>query len=222
MGIVTMGPPKDIVLKLSGSINSSTFVETGTFKGNTAIWAKEHFQKVYSIELSKFIYDKYCNELKDKGINAIYGDSRSVLPTIIEEVQNERCVFWLDGHWSGGDTYGANDECPLIDELNCLTDRNRDIIMIDDARLFLSAPPLPHKPRNWPTVTEIINLLQSSSGRYIQIIDDVIFAIPNENSCKEFLIEYAQDRANWYWEIFSKNKNNKLNQLKKIVKKVTS
>ena len=38
---------------------------------------------------------------------------------------------------------------PLLDELQCLSERCSDIILIDDARFFLSAPLPPHDPQQW-------------------------------------------------------------------------
>jgi len=69
-------------------------------------------------------------------------------------------LFWLDAHWSGGDTYGENDECPLMDELKIIFQyRKNYVILIDDARLFMAPPPKPHKIENWPSIKEIVNIL---------------------------------------------------------------
>ena len=96
----------------------NVFIESGTFHGGTTRWASRHFGTVHTIERARSLYDLHSNELKQtKGVNAHFGDSRDVLPIIVDGLKDERAVFWLDGHWSGGTTAGAQDECPLLGEL---------------------------------------------------------------------------------------------------------
>ena len=54
--------------------------------------------------------------------------------------------------------------------------------MIDDARLFLSPPPLPHEIRNWPSLSEIYKVLPD--GWDLLILDDVIYLFPEKISEK--------------------------------------
>jgi hypothetical protein len=71
-------------------------------------------------------------------------------------------MFWLNGHWSGGQTYGENDECPLIEEIgeiNMSTDTH--FLFIDAARLFTSPPPLPHHIERWPSIDKVIEAVKS-------------------------------------------------------------
>jgi hypothetical protein len=112
-------------------------------------------------------------------------------------------VVWLDGHWSGGHTAGAGDECPLLEELSCLKDREQDLILIDDARLFLCAPPRPHAPSQWPTISDLVGeLLKFRRLPFVQIVDDVIFAIPDDAALTRVLVEYAQTRSDEFWQAF--------------------
>jgi len=202
MGIVTSGIPSEITLELARRNSAAVFVETGTFQGETTRWAANHFDSVFTIERGESIYRSQKGKLANlAGVKPLYGDSRKVLPSIVVEIGARKAVFWLDGHWSGGETAGANDECPLLGELACLSGRIGDIVLIDDARLFLCAPPKPHKASEWPTISEIVDALaQSHSRPFIQVIDDVIFAIPNEAPLKSCLINYAQERSNSFWQ----------------------
>jgi len=197
MGIVNFGMPSEITLKLASLNNTDVFIETGTFQGGTTRWASTRFESVFTIERAEGLYNLHHGELAQiKGVKPLFGDSRDVLPLILAGIGQRKALFWLDGHWSGGETAGAADECPLLEELACLSDRKGDIVLIDDARLFLSAPPRPHKPSEWPTIRDIVEAFAGWRSRpYIQIIDDVIFAIPNEEPLKSCLIQYAQDRA---------------------------
>jgi len=152
---------------------------------------------VYTIERSKKLFELHTAELSSlKGVHTFLGDSAHVLPTIIRELGNRNAVFWLDGHWSGGETAGADNECPLLHELACLGNRERDIILIDDARLFLCAPPPPHRPSEWPGIADVVDALSRRRGRpHLQVLDDVIFAVPPDDAVMRRLTSYAQDRA---------------------------
>ena len=88
-------------------------------------------------------------------------------------------------------------------ELQSLAGREGDIILIDDARLFLSAPPAPHQASEWPTLTDIVHALDAAKGEvYMQIIDDIIIVVPDNELSRIMLTEYAQERSNQYWDNF--------------------
>lgn len=209
MGIVDHGIPKDITLELAKLSNIKVFIETGTYLGHTTRWASQYFECVFTVERSEKLFYAHAKELAQiKGVTPLLGDSREVLPTILKKIGEQKAIFWLDGHWSGGETYGIDDECPLLDELDILGERTQDIILIDDARLFLSAPPRPHKVNQWPTIRDIIKAPSvSQKESYIQIIDDVIFCVPNEEKLRLHLSNYAQDRADAFWAEFRRYQN---------------
>jgi hypothetical protein len=46
MGIVRWGPPEELVLRFKRASSIDMFIETGTFKGDTASWAAAHFPSV--------------------------------------------------------------------------------------------------------------------------------------------------------------------------------
>jgi hypothetical protein len=196
-----MGIPRDIVTSLAALNNSSVFVETGTFHGETTKWAANRFETVHTIERAEGLHNLHRHELAQiKGVTPHLGDSRTILPRIVEQIGSRKAVFWLDSHWSGLDTAGVDDECPLIDELSCLSGRHEDIILIDDARLFLCAPPPPHNPSHWPTIPDICSVISRSDRKpFVQIVDDVIFIIPDEAGLRNCLVDYAQRRSNLFW-----------------------
>ena len=180
MGIIRMGPPENLVLLIKDNYKISTFVETGTFKGNTARWAAKHFNQIITIENSQEYYNELINtKIKNENIEFLYGDSRLHLETIINKVQ-EPAIFWLDSHWCGGSSFGENDQCPLLKELSIINSSNFDhFILIDDARLFLSPPPCPNDLSYWPTILTICELLsENNHNRYVVIFEDVIIAVP--------------------------------------------
>jgi len=205
MGIVTMGVPREITLELAELNGSVAFVETGTYAGATTRWAAGHFGRVDTIERAEIFYDAYAPELRKlAGVTAHLGDSRRLLPEILRDLGDQTTVFWLDGHWSGGQTAGEGDECPLLGELACLSHRYEDIILIDDARLFLCAPPEPLEPAQWPTLPEVLAALPDSGRRhFVQVVDDVIFAVPRDDALKDCLTGYARRRSELFWREFA-------------------
>jgi hypothetical protein len=187
-----MGPPEELVLLLKHALNASTFVETGTFKGETALWAASHFDRVFTIENSKTLFDEATgNHKRHQNIEFLFGDSRAVLNRIVPEI-HEPAVFWLDAHWCGMNSYGSDDQCPIMEEIGSIRSANIDhCILIDDARLFLSPPPFPNVIEQWPTIDSICSRIRSEDkSYYIVVFEDVIVAAPN--GARSLVADYCQ------------------------------
>jgi len=86
-------------------------------------------------------------------ISIVQGDSGEVLSVILADIK-QPCLFWLDGHYSGGDTAKGRLETPILQELHCVLTHSIEghVILIDDARLFTGQ-------NNYPTVGEIQELV---------------------------------------------------------------
>lgn len=177
MGMVQFGAPKESILFLRSQMGLTTLVEGGTYQGGTAKWAADSFDQVFTIENSPEMHGiAKENLLGISNITMLQGDTRQHLPEIV--AKNDNMLYWLDAHWSGGITYGQDDECPLLEELEIVfaSDRNH-VILIDDARLFLAPPPSPHRRENWPTLLEVTRALPD--GWDCLCHDDVLAIIPN-------------------------------------------
>jgi hypothetical protein len=200
MGIIRMGPPEDLISQLRQHFKLENFVETGTYRGRTSAWAANLFNSVYTIEYSEELY-KQAKEayLSLKNIYFLWGDSRSELEKLLPNLEGDT-LFWLDAHWSGGETYGEEDQCPLINEILTINQYHpHSYIFIDDARLFTSPPQPPHKLEYWSDITELIGTLQQSSvNKYIVIIEDVIIAVPVV--AKQIVAQYCQKVNERLWE----------------------
>jgi len=199
-----MGPPKELVIKLKDRYNLQTFIETGTYQGATAIWASYHFKEVITIERSKEVYEATVSKYGTvSNINFVLGNSRAILKAQIPQLTRP-ALFWLDAHWSGGETYGENDECPLIEEINTISESEYEhFIFIDDARLFCSPPPRPHRIEQWPSIDKVIYALNSDTHKYyIVIIEDAIVAVPAY--AKEVVANYCQVSNTKAWEEYGK------------------
>lgn len=205
MGLVNFGVPEKETEFLKNSLKLDIFVEGGTYKGGTAKSMSSKFKKVFTIEKSEVMYEIAKDNLKDvSNVTLLKGDTREHLHTILKS--NDNLLFCLDAHWSGGDTYGQEDECPLIEELKIIfeyTDKNH-VILIDDARLFLAPPPSPHKIENWPSLTDILHVLPIDWE--LLELEDVIYLFPKKMNkiFKPFIQEITTER----WAEYGKSNQN--------------
>lgn len=119
------------------------FVESGTLEAETTINLQQYFDKVHTVELSEKYYNlskEKINELGIENVSIHFGDTIDILPQLLSSLSNEdKCIFFLDGHWSSGDTAKGRKDCPLIEEcksIDSLYLSEKGIIIIDDYRLF--------------------------------------------------------------------------------------
>lgn len=200
MGLINFGVPEKETMFLKEKLRLDVFVEGGTYQGGTAKKMSKFFRKVITIEKSVSMFETAQKNLDCiDNITMLKGDTREHLSEILDD--NDNILFWLDAHWSGGETYGEEDECPLIDELEIIFRYQRNyVILIDDARLFLAPPPYPHKYKNWPSLKKIFNIL--SVNHEIIVFEDVIYIY--ETSINDTIIPFMQQEVTNRW------KNNKI------------
>lgn len=154
-------------------------VETGTFQGATARSLARVFPAVVTIELSEELHRAAVSGLADEPkIRPLQGHSAQVLGTVHEPATPT--LYYLDGHWSGGPTAGVEDECPVLAELAAIEGGHADdCLLIDDARLFTSAPPPPHDAAMWPTLIEVFDAIRARWPEHVvTVLNDQIVAVP--------------------------------------------
>jgi len=121
------------------------FVETGTYRGDMVAAMNSLFEKIYSIELSDTLFAEAQRRFKrDTHVELIHGDSGKELGRIMPRI-HQPALFWLDGHYSAGDTARGDKDTPLREELDQIL-RAPDlghVIVIDDARCLGSDPAYP-------------------------------------------------------------------------------
>jgi len=128
-----MSAPRGLFRKYPNHI----FIETGSYKGDGIQQAlDEGFNTIYSIELSKNLYKNCVDKFKENNnIHLILGDSGEMLDTLLTMIK-ESVTFWLDGHYSGGETALGSLNSPLLQELEAIKNHNvkNHTILIDDLR----------------------------------------------------------------------------------------
>jgi len=147
-----------------------TLVETGTFMGDTVAGGKDQFRRIYSVELSADLARLAAERFRgDPHVTILQGDSAAILPGILSEVQ-EPCLFWLDGHYSGGITALGKSVTPILGELKTIFAHSvqEHVILIDDARDF-------RHEKNHPTLEELRAFVAAHRPDLLfEVEDDII------------------------------------------------
>jgi hypothetical protein len=130
---------RNILRKLAHAHGARIFVETGTLYGETLSALRDSFDKLYSIELSKELYQRALRRFAgDAKIRLLQGDSGDMLADLVKQVDRP-ALFWLDGHYSGGPTALGREVTPVLRELEQIAlvpSRKDHLVVVDDARLF--------------------------------------------------------------------------------------
>jgi hypothetical protein len=171
-------PPPHIVKQntirtLAKRFGLNTLVETGTYYGDMVEAMKRHFSQVYSIELSRPLWERAARRFRgDRNVTIIHGDSGAELGRVVRELR-QPALFYLDGHYTHRDTARGVKDTPIYEELAHIFGHGlRHVIVIDDARCFGSDPSYPSMQelrhfvrRSWPTAA-------------IEVADDSIRILP--------------------------------------------
>jgi len=115
-----------------------TLIETGTYMGDMVHAMKGHFDRIVSIELGADLYERARRRFaRDDHIRIVHGDSSVVLAAVLSLLESP-CLFWLDGHYSGGVTARGLVETPVMLELAHILDHQvaGHVILIDDSHEY--------------------------------------------------------------------------------------
>ena len=107
----------DFIKQLRDDYNNyQVFIETGTLNGDSTFSLEPYFNELHTIELSEYYYYNTKARYNGNKINFYLGDSTDVLKEILPNI-NDDTIFFLDGHYSSGDTAQGNKDFPLIEEI---------------------------------------------------------------------------------------------------------
>ncbi|WP_341226760.1 hypothetical protein [uncultured Arcticibacterium sp.] len=169
-------PPQVVKLfkihELQETYNCNTFIETGTYKGDMIFALKSHFKKLITVELSPLYYNKAVERFKkDRHVELNFGDSGDLMPKIIKKLSSTS-LFWLDGHFSSGETAQGEMDCPIYGELRAIfSSPYNHVLLIDDARCFTGE-------NDYPTIPELSSFIEKHKpGSFFEVKDDLITVI---------------------------------------------
>ncbi len=145
------------------------FIETGLYDGEniSSLYSKGYLKNIdmaYSIELNVDFINKAYNNfpfLKESNVKLINADSGLALNDITRNNIDKKILFWLDAHYSGGNTSKSSKygECPIISEMNSIKNlKIKPTIIIDDLGCFLHNTPFYYN--NWPKIEEIFHIAE--------------------------------------------------------------
>ena len=172
-------PPPHIVKQrkvkeFARRFNCRIFIETGTYKGKMVESVQNVFRKIQTIELDKNLCERAREKFKHKRhIQVLEGNSGTILPYILKDT-SDNVLFWLDAHYSGGITASGEKETPIEEELKSILSLGHigDVILIDDARLFVG-------DNDYPTIPQLKKMILSRRPQVdIEIEDDIIQIFP--------------------------------------------
>lgn len=117
-----------------------TWIETGTYLGDTTEFLSNLGQFVYTIEPETTFFTRARERFaQTPNVKVVHGRSEEVLAPLIDEIDGAIC-FWFDGHFSGEGTYQGPSDSPIEHELSqvsTLIHEGRDVtVFVDDVRLF--------------------------------------------------------------------------------------
>lgn len=144
---------------LRNGVPNATWVETGTYKGDTSALLALSSKKVYTIEPAEQLFlDARARFQDTPNVEVINGLSEQVFPSLLPTLSGS-VNFWLDGHYSTGVTYQGPKDCPLIEELESIEKNIKNfsqvVILIDDVRYC--ANPEVHQFSGYPKLDVMVD-----------------------------------------------------------------
>jgi hypothetical protein len=115
-----------------------TFVETGTYTGEMVHAISPYVERVISIEVAPALHAQAVHRFAGRdNVGLLLGDSATLLPAVIASL-DAPALFWLDGHYMGGESGRGAHDTPIVAEMSSLLSHHvgGHVVLIDDARLF--------------------------------------------------------------------------------------
>jgi len=166
---------KQAVILRSG-IKGGIWIETGTHLGDTTELLATVATQVHTIEPAKELFKQAKSRLQHlRNVVVHLGSSETELEGILQSIQGD-VTFWLDGHYSAGETFQGSADTPILEELRLIARYRqrfeRVVVLIDDVRCF--NPKLPEF-KDYPA-REILVAWAAEQGFTWNIEHDIFIA----------------------------------------------
>jgi len=160
---------RHLLLQKLRSCNLNVVIETGTFLGDTANFLAARGYSVITVEIEPRIaawararFDGVAN------VRVVEGDSGLLMTGLIADL-DQPALFYLDGHYSGGETGKGQHETPVVKEVEVIL---RDapsgsFVIIDDARCF-------GRLQDYPSLIDFLSSLRDRGVDDAVVMDDSI------------------------------------------------
>ena len=172
-------PPPHCVKQLAvrrygKSFSIDTLVESGTYLGEMVEAQRSRFHKIISIELSPELFEKAKTRFhRHDHVELLCGDSGELLKTVVPAL-DKPAIFWLDAHYSGGNTARGKEDTPILKELRTIyQSKLPHVILIDDARLFDGTG-------GYPTIAHLEEF-SGERGYVLTFKDDIVRLTPGKD-----------------------------------------
>lgn len=159
-----------------------TFVETGTYFGETARYMARFVERVLTCEPDPSLYEH--NVKHNRGVKNISIWNKGSEECFEEMLRNitGRPLFWLDGHYSGAGTALTSHHTPILRELNLIRTTSPDgVVVIDDVREFESLQNVLKGTfeKGYPKIETVAELLRDSFlANQLSIVGDCLMSLP--------------------------------------------
>lgn len=151
-------------------------VETGTYRGDMVEAMRGQFDTVYSIELGRDLFEAAQRRFQGTaGVELIHGDSGTQVKALVGRL-SQPALFWLDGHYSAGDTARGAQDTPILQELDCILRAGAPdhVAIVDDARCF-------GRDSGYPSLDELISFVRARRPHaQVAVQDDMIRITPGQ------------------------------------------
>jgi hypothetical protein len=159
-----------VIKEYASEFRVRVMIETGTYLGDMVYAMRDRFDKLISFELDPTLHRDAKNRFaKYEHISIVQGDSGKLLGDYLASIA-QPCLFWLDGHYSGGVTARASLDTPIMSELEYILAHRTDghVILVDDARCFTGE-------NDYPTISELEALVsQKKPDWHFSVETDII------------------------------------------------
>lgn len=167
---------------IANGLPNATWVETGTYLGDTTVQLAKQGGFVITIEPDQDLYGKAVQRFRNhQNVRVINKTSEEALPELLPTLSGN-IVFWLDGHYSGGVTHAGDLDTPIREELASISESlsrfESVVVAVDDVRCFNPAHPI---WQQYPSLDFLVVWARDNNLQW-HIEHDIFFAKSAESS----------------------------------------
>lgn len=145
------------------AIPHASWIETGTYRGDTTKFLSSIAREVISIEPQPELADGARARLRNlSNVQVLTGTSEALFSEVVAGMTGP-CCFWLDGHYSSGMTYKGSTDTPVAHELSVIGASAQRLgrirVFVDDWRCFR---PSSQEYADFPTKRQLVNWAEDS------------------------------------------------------------